>query len=179
MNLSITGKLGSGKSTICKELEAEGYEIITAGSIFREIATERGISVVELNEQAKTDSSLDTLIDTRTTELSEQKDKCIFDCRLGWFFAPKTIKIFVDVDINVAARRVMNDTRRTAESYATLDDAVIGIMKRQEMERDRFLALYKADIYDMSNYDLVINSTDTDAKALATLILNAIDQFKA
>ena len=44
MNISITGNLGAGKSSICKILKAHGYEIISAGTIFRQLAQERGLS---------------------------------------------------------------------------------------------------------------------------------------
>ncbi|MBO5489595.1 MAG: dephospho-CoA kinase, partial [Eubacterium sp.] len=55
MNISITGTLGSGKSSVCKLLKEKGYDIISNGVLFREIAEEKGVSVVELNEIAKTD----------------------------------------------------------------------------------------------------------------------------
>ena len=51
MNITITGNLGSGKSTVCKELAKIDYQIMSTGTIFREIAKERGLSVIELNEE--------------------------------------------------------------------------------------------------------------------------------
>ena len=55
MNLSLTGNLGSGKSSLGKELVARGFEIISSGDIFRSLAAERNVSIVEMNKIAETD----------------------------------------------------------------------------------------------------------------------------
>ena len=172
MNITITGKLGSGKSSISKELKKLGYEVITAGTIFRDIANERGISIVELNELAKDDPSIDNLIDERSKELGKIKDKCIFDCRLGWFFIPDSLKIFIDVDIKEAAKRILNDPNRVAETYESVEKACEEIKRRQELEKERYLKLYNADIYDLSNYDVVLDSTDKTIKELVNTIVS-------
>ena len=41
MNITITGNLGSGKSSIGKVLKEKGYEIVSTGNIFRELAMEK------------------------------------------------------------------------------------------------------------------------------------------
>lgn len=41
MNITITGNLGGGKSSVCKELEKYGFKIITGGGLFRDIAREK------------------------------------------------------------------------------------------------------------------------------------------
>ena len=56
MNLSLTGNLGSGKSSLGKELIARGFEIVSSGDIFRGLAAERGVSIVEMNKIAETDT---------------------------------------------------------------------------------------------------------------------------
>ena len=43
MKISITGDLGSGKSTVAKQLAKDlGFDYISTGTIFREIAKEYG-----------------------------------------------------------------------------------------------------------------------------------------
>ena len=51
MNISITGNLGSGKSSVAKILQKKGYEIFSTGKVFRELAMEKGVSVEEFNRQ--------------------------------------------------------------------------------------------------------------------------------
>lgn len=73
MNLSLTGNLGSGKSSLGKELIARGFEIVSSGDIFRGLAAERGVSIVEMNKIAETDKSIDKMVDDRTIALGKSK----------------------------------------------------------------------------------------------------------
>lgn len=86
MLMSITGKLGSGKSTVCSILkEKYGFEIFSTGTINREYARRLGITTLELNERLKSDPALDKEIDGTVTKLSiEKKDeKLVFDSRMA------------------------------------------------------------------------------------------------
>ena len=47
-HITLTGNLGSGKSTICKILESQyGYEIYSTGKVQRSLATQLVISESE------------------------------------------------------------------------------------------------------------------------------------
>ena len=88
MNIAITGKLGSGKSTIAKIMaETLGYEIYNTGKIQRRTAEEMGISTLELNKRMLADASLDFIIDEAVAKLSAERDNIIFDSRMAWYFA--------------------------------------------------------------------------------------------
>ena len=64
MHITLTGNLGSGKSTIAKIMsEKYGFEIYSTGSIIRELAKERGLSVLEMNKLMQQDNSFDHIID--------------------------------------------------------------------------------------------------------------------
>lgn len=64
MKISITGDLGSGKSTVAKQLSKDlGFDYVSTGTIFREIAKEYGIDVLKLNKLALTDTSIDDRVD--------------------------------------------------------------------------------------------------------------------
>ena len=107
MNITLTGNLGSGKTNICNILEKEvGFEIIKSGELFREIANERKISVVELNELAKSDKSIDTMLDERSKVLGDIKTDSVFDSRMGWFFVSDSFKVFLLVEIKEAAKTI-------------------------------------------------------------------------
>ena len=52
MHLTLTGDLGSGKSTVAKLLlERLGLTYYSTGSILRKMAEENGISILEMNER--------------------------------------------------------------------------------------------------------------------------------
>ena len=165
MNITMTGNLGSGKTSVCKELKQLGYDVISAGDIFRDIAAARGISVIELNELAKRDRSIDDMLDRRSTELGQTLDHTVFDSRLAWHFVKKSFKVFLLV--------------KTKEEYRSIEEVEEGLKLRADLEQERFLNLYGLDYYDGSNYDLIIESTDASPKQIAAEIERSYRQYAA
>lgn len=181
MHISITGKLGSGKSTICQLIrERYGYEIFSTGSIQREVARERGISTLELNRLMKLDHSLDDQIDATTTRLSRERkdDKLIFDSRMAWHFAEDTFKIFLTVDPLVAAQRVMSNQRDAEERYASVEEARDMLVERSRVEQARFLELYGVDYYDFNNFNLVVDSSTRTPGEIVDIIWDTFTAYQ-
>ena len=178
MNLTLTGNLGSGKTTICNILKEKGYEIVSTGKIFRDIAAEKNVSVIELNEMAKKDRSIDDLLDNKTTELGKTLDNVVFDSRLAWNFVPESFKVFLLVDTEEAARRVFQDSERNAESYESAAAAKEGLLNRAGLEKARFLDLYQINYYNASNYNLVIESTAAKPEEIAEEIIKQFESYQ-
>lgn len=182
MQISITGKLGSGKSTVCHMIrDRYGYEIFSTGTIQREVARERGISTLELNRLMKIDHSLDDQIDATTTRLSRERkeDKLIFDSRMAWHFAEDTFKIFLTVDPMVAAQRVMAAGRDAEERYDSVEEARDMLVERSRVEQARFLELYGVDLYDHANFDLVVDSSGRTPAEVVDVIWKAFEAYQA
>lgn len=182
MNITITGNLGSGKSTVCKELAKIDYQIISTGTIFREIAKERGLSVIELNEEVNKEIAvgkhdIDDMIDNRSKKLGDELDNAVFDSRLAWNFVTESFKVFLMVDINEAANRVFNDNRDT-ETYASVQECKKALLDRQLLEQERFAQLYGIDYYNMNNYNLVLETTNASPEVIAKEILNRFEEYK-
>ena len=184
MNITITGNLGSGKSSIAKIIKEKGYEIISTGNIFRELAMEKGLSVEEFNQQVneatkRGDHSGDQMIDDMTTKIGKERDQILFDSRLAWNFVPDSFKVFVITDIDEASRRVFNDSvRANSESYDSQETCKKALVHRQEMESVRFKEIYEIDYYDMSNYNLVIESTNAAPAEIADEILSKMEAYQ-
>ena len=162
MHITITGNLGSGKSTICKLLnEKYQFEIYSTGKVQRELARQMNMTTLELNQLMRSDHKYDNMIDDATARISrENKDKnIIFDSRLAWHFVEQSFKVFVSVDLEVAAKRVMLDTRGVEESYRSLEEAVKLLAERANTEKIRYKEIYNLNYMDYSNYNLVIDST--------------------
>ena len=182
MNITITGNLGSGKSTVCKELAKIDYQIISTGTIFREIAKERGLSVIELNEEVNREIAagkhdIDDMIDNRSKKLGDELDNAVFDSRLAWNFVAESFKVFLMVDINEAANRVFNDNRDT-ETYASVQECKKALLDRQLLEQERFAQLYGIDYYSMNNYNLVLETTNATPETIAKEILKRFEEYK-
>lgn len=173
MHITLTGNLGSGKSTITKILSQKyGYEIFSTGKILRNLAEERGVSILEMNKLIESDPSYDHLIDDTTTKISlEKKEDILIDSRLAWHFAVDTFKVFLTVDISEAARRVYSDNRGDVETYSSLDDCKNQLLERAHAEDRRYKDIYDLDYFNISNYNLVLDSTYSTPDTLGEVIL--------
>ncbi len=180
MLISITGRLGSGKSTVCNIMKDRyGFQIFSTGTINREYARRLGISTLELNKRLNDDPSLDHEIDGTVTKLSiERKDEnLIFDSRMAWHFAKDTFKIFLTIDPMEAARRVMKDQRGDEERYIDVNDACEKLVERSRVERDRFVDIYGVDYYDYNNFNIVIDTTSKTPDEVVAIIIESYDKY--
>ena len=182
MHITITGRLGSGKSTVAKIIVAEhGYTYYSTGNIMRELAAEAGIGILEYNQRCVDDPTEDRKIDDRTREVAIRlkDEKLVFDSRMAWFFAPDTFKVYVTVDPAVAARRVGIDPRpgepaSEVEIYKELEE-------RGKVEQARFIKFYGegADYYNWNNFNLIVDSTNRTAAEVAEVIWQAFEAYQA
>lgn len=183
MHITLTGNLGSGKSTLGKILSSEyGFEIFSTGKVIRQIAEEQGVSVLEMNKLMESDHKYDHMIDDTTARISrEQKDKnLLFDSRLAWHFVEESFKVFLSVNISVAASRVMADASRgDVESYASLEECKKSLMDRAATEDRRYRDIYGIEYFNYSNYNLVLDSSDATPELLAKILVDEANAYEA
>lgn len=181
MHITLTGNLGSGKSTICKILESEyHYEVYSTGKVQRKLAEDLGISVLEMNRLMCKDHKYDNMIDDTTAKISrENKEKAIvFDSRLAWNFVEESFKVFLSVSLNVAAERVYCDNRGNVECYCSVSDAKQQLKLRAETENIRYKDIYNLEYFNFSNYNLVLDSTYCKPEMLAELMIKEANEAK-
>ena len=177
--ISLAGDLGSGKSTVSDLLlERLGAEYYSTGSIVRDIAKKRGMSVVELNVYMETHPEIDREIDDGLIALSEDERFLIIDSRMAWHFTKGTFKVYLSCDLEVSAARIMN-ANRTGEHSATLEDTVADTRARRESEKKRYMEQYGVDIKDLSNYSLVLDTTYATPEQVADALIFAFDEWRA
>ena len=161
MHITLTGNLGSGKSTLSKILESQyGYEIFSTGKVIRQIASDHGVSVLEMNKLMEKDHKYDHEIDDTTARISRENPNknILFDSRLAWNFVEKSFKVFLSVSLDVAAVRVSGDlTRGGVENYASLEEAKRQLKERAEAEDKRYKEIYNIEYFNMSNYNLILD----------------------
>ena len=180
MHITITGNLGSGKSTICRLLnENYQFEVYSTGKVQRELARQMNMTTLELNQMMCSDKKYDNMIDDATTRLSrENKDKdIIFDSRLAWHFVEHSFKVFVSVSLEVAAERVMNDQRGAEEKYSSVEEAKKLLAARAATEKVRYKDIYNLNYMDFSNYNLIIDSTYNTPEQIVEIILKQAKEY--
>ncbi|MDR1544151.1 MAG: (d)CMP kinase [Prevotellaceae bacterium] len=176
--ISLTGDLGSGKSTVsailCKTLD---YKYVYTGQIQRKIADRYNMSVNELNIYAETHPEIDNEIDTLVKNL-QQSENLVVDSRLAWHFIPTSFKVFLQASIEVSAQRIFGDKKRKNENYESHQEAMKNIIARKESEVRRYQALYGVDCLDLSNYDLIVDTSNLTPQQVADKILYGFEQRK-
>ena len=170
--ISISGELASGKSTIIKILmDKLNYTVYRNGEYFRSLAKEKNMSVTEFNEYVDDRPEIDRQIENSAALYAKDHDNFIIDARLGWYAVPESFKVYVKVDIDEAARRAFNDeNRKETENFKTIKEQKEDIIKRYNLENERYFNLYGIHKEDLSNYDFVIDTTNITPNEAANII---------
>ena len=177
MRITISGKAGSGKSTVAKllsnKLKLKHYSI---GDLMRAMAMDKGMTLLELNKVAEKDTSIDFELDNKLKELGKTKDNFIVDGRLTAFFIPNAdARIFLKADDKVRARRILKD-KRQQEKSENLRETISNIKKREESEKKRYQKYYGVDYFDKKLYNYVIDTTKLSPKEVVVKIIKFVEQ---
>lgn len=179
INITIAGDLGSGKSTVANHLINNiNYRIESAGLIFRRLAEEHGMTAKEFNQFIESNPKYDNMVDDAIKEMGEKEENIIFDSRLAWFFVPKSFKIYMYVDVDVATERIFNDKGRISESYSDIATAKKEIIERRQSEVLRYKTFYNADINNYKNYDFIIDTSHATKEEVNDLVLDSFNAFE-
>ena len=180
--ITISGMLGSGKSTVAKLLaERLGYTYYSTGDAQREIAKKRGITTLELNHLADKDPSIDEAIDGVFKRFNAVPNKnFVIDSRMAFFFIPHSIKVKLDVDVTVAGARIFHDTERSGErAYATVEESIAALKERRLSEVNRFQRIYHVNIDNNENFDYVLDTTNHTPDEVVNLIIKKFKLARA
>jgi len=166
MIITVGGLIGSGKTTLAKSLAEElGFKYLSIGSIMRDMAKERGMSIVDFNKLAEDNPEIDDEIDKRQKLLA--KGDCVVDSRLGAFLLKPDLRIWLTAPFEDRAKRVL------AREKTSFEEAAEGIKRREESEKNRYQKVYGVNLDDMKVYDLIINTKTFDKGAMMSVSLAA------
>lgn len=182
--ITIAGKLGSGKSSTSKMVASLlNYEHASTGGFMRQMADKRGIKLDELSKIAETDDNVDITIDNYTRELGEKNDMVI-DSRLGFHFIPESFKVFLELDPEIASKRIFEDKKSNpnrhteASNFDTEENIKEKIISRLNSERKRYKDLYNInDHTDHNNFDLVINTKDIPLEEVSKKVVGEYNNW--
>lgn len=171
--ITISGVIGSGKSTVAKMLAQKlGWQYYSTGMAQRKIAEEMGLTTLELNALTIKDKSIDERIDAVFKNPPWGHDNCVVDSRLAFHFVPKSFKVCLTVADETAGRRIFHDTLRSGEQkYHSIQEAVDSAQKRRELEVKHFKKNYNLDIENRDNFDLMLDTTHLTPEQVCQAIL--------
>lgn len=170
MIITIGGLAGSGTTTAAKILsEKLQIPFLSAGEIFRQMAKEKGMDILEFGEYAEGNDEIDLEIDKRQAQLAKEKQNIIVEGRLSAYFVEADLKIWFVAPIDVRTNRISN---REDKSIETVKNEIIA---RGKSEAIRYQEIHGIDINNMEVYDLVINSHSFKPEGIADIILKVTE----
>ncbi len=180
--ITIAGKPGSGKSTTSKGLARSlGYLHFSSGDFFRAIGKERGFDVLATNLLAEQEKNIDEAVDQKLRELGTKEDQMVIDSRMAWHWMPYSLRVYLDLDLTIAAERIlshMDEARRSAEFIPDSPELYAKTLQdRLDSESKRYMDLYNVNPYDATNYDLVIDTATHSIEDVQKLILETYSNW--
>ena len=178
--ISITGDLASGQSTVSKMLAEDlGFYLYRNGEYFRNLAVENGMSVTEFGEYVEKHPEIDMQIEKSATEYVKNHDNIVIDAKLGFYAVPESFKVYLKVDIDIAAKRAFADPdRKRSENLPTLEAQKADMIRRTKNNLERYYNLYNVRRDDMSNYDFILDTSNLTPEEVLEKIKTAYIEWK-
>lgn len=167
VRVAISGKSGCGNTTVSSML-AEKLGIKLINYTFRQLAAEKGLTLAEVIENAKTDDSYDITVDTRQVDLARQ-ESCILGSRLAiWMLKEADLKVYLLADDETRAKRVFN------REGGNLQEIMNFTAMRDIEDSIRYQKLYKIDNNQFDFVDMQIDTALYNPQEIVTQILEKL-----
>jgi predicted cytidylate kinase len=177
MRITISGPIGSGKTTVCNLLSKRiGYRSVVSGNIFREMAKEQGLSLAEFGALCERDMRYDRMLDERMVEIARDNPDIILEGRLVAYMLKKNgipaIKFFLTADLETRAKRVVE------REGQQLETALSEMRQREDSEAVRYLTYYGINIKSDDVYDVVIDTGDKTPEQIVDIMMEKVEAWK-
>jgi cytidylate kinase len=170
MIITISGLAGSGTTTATRILSQKmGIPFISAGDIFRQMANEKNMEILEFSKFAEEHENIDIEIDRRQSQIAKENENIIIEGRLSGHFVDADLKLWFIAPIDIRAKRVSEREDKSLEIVKK------EIFKRSESEAKRYKEIHNIDIENMEVYDLIINTANFHPESIADIILKVVE----
>lgn len=167
LRIAISGKSGCGNTTVSTLLsEKLGVKLINY--TFRQLAAEKGLTLAQVIEKAKTDDSFDVYVDNHQVELA-RAESCVLGSRLAiWMLKEADLKVYLYANDDTRAKRILN---REGGDLQEIKDFTA--MRDSEDSR-RYLKLYQIDNNKYDFCDLIIDTANYNPEQIVSIILGEL-----
>ena len=167
LRIAVSGKSGCGNTTV-STLLSQALGVTLINYTFRQLAAEKGMTLAQVIESAKTDDSYDMYVDSHQVELAK-KEPCVLGSRLAiWMLKEADLKVYLYASDEVRANRVFTreggDLKQIQEFTA---------MRDREDSR-RYKKLYDIDNNAYSFADVIIDTSKYTPEQIVRKILDEL-----
>ncbi len=169
LRIAISGKSGCGNTTV-STLLSEKLGINLINYTFRQLAAEKGMTLAQVIEAAKTDDSYDVAVDTHQVELA-RKTSCVLGSRLAiWMLKEADLKVYLLASDDTRAKRILN--REGGDLQQIKDFTAM----RDREDSGRYKKLYDIDNNSYDFCDLIIDTATKNPDQIVELILETLEK---
>lgn len=169
VRVAISGKSGCGNTTV-STLLSKRLGVRLVNFTFRQLAEEKGMTLAQVIEAAKTDD-FDIEVDTRQVELARE-DSCVLGSRLAiWMLKEADLKVYLLTNEEIRAKRIQNREGGSLEEIASFTKM------RDGEDTRRYKKLYGIDNCDFhAAADLVIDVSEICPEQIVENILSELER---
>jgi predicted cytidylate kinase len=177
MIITISGRAGSGKTTVGRLVaKSLGFKYYDIGTLRKMAGKKRGMTIEEYNEYGMTHPETDKDADSETVRLAKTEDNFVIQGRVAYHFIPRSLKVYLTIDPDVAARRLSldndNPERNSKSIHATIEEIKLLSFERDASDLVRYRNIYGIENFtDPKHYDLVIDTSNLSIEQVAEKIL--------
>ena len=167
LRIAISGKSGCGNTTVSGML-AKTLGVTLINYTFRQLAAEKGMTLPEVIEAAKTDDSYDKYVDKHQVELA-LAEPCVLGSRLAiWMLKEADLKVYLLASDDTRAHRVYN--REGGDLQAIKDFTAM----RDSEDTRRYKEFYGIDNNDYAFCDLIIDVNEKTPEEIEKIIISEL-----
>lgn len=164
VRVAISGKSGCGNTTV-STLLAEKLGVKLINYTFRQLAAEKGLTLAQVIENARTDDSYDIFVDNHQVELASA-EPCVLGSRLAiWMLKEADLKVYLFASDETRAKRILN--REGGDLQKIKDFTAM----RDSEDTRRYKKIYNIDNNDYSFSDLIIDTAKFNPEQIVELII--------
>lgn len=179
MIVCVSGKHGAGKTTLAKAI-ADHFNLnyISAGSIFREMAEEKGMDLINFTKYAEKHPEIDKRIDKRIKQAA-QKDNHVLDSQLAPFFSEQLKESNKSINILIFAKEEDRIRRISEREDVSLQKAKKEVRTREKNEKKRFKQLYGIELWNLKDFDFMLNTSRVSKQKAKKIVIDTVNTLKA
>lgn len=171
VRIAISGKSGCGNTTVSTMLSKKlGIKLVNF--TFRQLAQEKGLTLAQVIENAKTDDSYDITVDTRQVELAKSESSVLGSRLAIWVLKEADLKVYLYASDQTRAMRIFNREGGDIEEIKKFT-----AMRDGEDSR-RYQKLYQIDNNDYEFADLIIDTAKYKPKQIVKIICRELKKRK-
>ncbi len=170
MIITISGLAGSGTSTVTRVLSQKmGIPYISAGTIFRKMAVEKNMELLEFSKFAEENEDIDLVVDRRQAQIAQEIEDIIVEGRLSGYFVDADLKLWFIAPLDIRTKRISERENKSFEEVKK------EILVRSKSEANRYKEIHNIDIENIEVYDLIINTASFDPDSIADIIIKVVE----